>query len=489
MSTRLVSRQVRSFISVQSCSRTQPRPREARFSTYVGKQTSRNVHRRESVVSFASRPRSFHSTSPTQASKDPYEVLGVQRDATAAQIKKVYFSLARKYHPDTNPDKDAKAKFVEIQEAYDILKDDKKRAAYDQYGSASQQPGFDPNAFGRGGQSPFGAGGFGFNDFASMFGGAGGRSSRLNKEMLDELFGGFAGGARGRGHTEMFKGDDIQVQIGISFMEACKGTSRTIPITPVTDCGTCHGTGLKAGAKRTTCTSCGGTGTRIHVIDNGFQMASTCTACGGSGSAIPRGSQCGDCAGQGQVRTHKTVKVDIPAGVEDGMKIKIPNAGDVPIGGKGQPGDLTVRVSVTPSKLFRRQGINLYHDARIPLHTALLGGKVRVPTLDGEVDVRIPSGTQQGEEMVIKGRGVPSVFNSDKGDLFVTCNVTLPRSLTQRQREILQQYADDIEGRTPSHNSGEGSKERPPSASDSEGKRSGEKNANEDEERKTRATA
>ncbi|KAI0815323.1 hypothetical protein BC629DRAFT_1270079, partial [Irpex lacteus] len=386
--------------------------------------------------------RNFHASAIQSAPKDPYEVLGVKKDATAADIKKTYFALARKYHPDTNPDKSAKEKFVEIQDAYEILKDEKKRAAYDQYGSASQQPGFDPNfARGFGGS----AGGFGgFQDFASAFGG---RAGRGQADLFETLFGSAFGGGGPGAARQSTRGNDITASINISFMEACKGTSQTINITPVVNCGTCSGTGLKPGAKRSTCTSCGGSGARTFVLDSGFQMASTCPTCSGTGSTVPRGSQCGTCAGVGQLRTRKSVKVDIPAGIEDGMTMNVPEVGDAPISSKGRPGDLLVRVNVAPSKLFRRQGPNLHHDARVPLHTALLGGRVRVPTLDGEVDVRVPGGTQHGEEMVLKGRGVKSVYGADKGDLFVKFSVSLPRSLTQRQREILQQYADDVEGR------------------------------------------
>ncbi|TCD70656.1 hypothetical protein EIP91_002377 [Steccherinum ochraceum] len=382
------------------------------------------------------------------APKDPYKVLGVNKDASAADIKKTYFSalqLARKYHPDTNPDQGAKDKFVEIQEAYDLLKDDKKRAAYDQYGSAAQQPGFNPDAFANG-RNPFGAGGFNFQDFSASFGAGGRRGSQ--SQIFEELFGAFGGGRfGGAGFAENTRGHDIEVSVGISFIEACKGTSRTINVTPVVNCDTCSGSGLKPGAKRTTCATCRGTGTMAYILESGFQMATTCSTCHGTGSTVPRGSHCGTCGGNGQVRTKKSVKVDIPAGVENGMGIRVPNAGDASNSGKGQNGDLLVRVNVASSKLFRRQGVNLHHEARIPMHTALLGGRVRVPTLDGEVDVRVPAGTQQGEEMVLKSRGVPHVNGGDKGDLFVQFAVQLPRTLTKRQREILQLYADEVEGR------------------------------------------
>ncbi|TFY65273.1 hypothetical protein EVG20_g5657 [Dentipellis fragilis] len=431
MPPRISPQGVYSFISFYSCARFPGRisPNSRSVCLQVGRPQISVKHFRG--IGHAVHKRHFHASSASHAPKDPYQVLGVSRDASAADIKKVYFSLARKYHPDTNPDKNAKQKFVEIQEAYDTLKDEKKRAAYDKFGAASQQPGFDPDAFSR--SSFGGAGGFGgFQDMSGAFGGARGQS-----DLFEQLFGAFSGEG------------DIEATVGVSFMDAAKGAKRTVNIHPVANCNTCSGSGLKAGAKRSTCPSCGGSGTRTFVIDNGFQMASTCPTCSGTGTAIPHGSQCGDCAGVGKVRTRKSVQVDIPAGVEDGMTIRIPNAGNAPVTGKGPAGDLLVRVNVAASKVFRRQGANLYHEARIPVHTALLGGRVRVPTLDGEVDVRVPGGTQQGEEMVLKGRGVASVMGRDKGDLFVTFFVQLPRSLSQRQREILQQYADDVEGRSP----------------------------------------
>lgn len=189
-----------------------------------------------------------------------------------------------------------------------ILKDDKKRAAYDQYGSASQQQGFDPNA-----QNPFGGGFGGFQGFGSGFGGGAGPQA----DLFDQLFGGaFSGRGRGAGggFSQSTRGDDILASVGVSFSEACKGTIRNISVTPVVDCGTCSSTGLKKGAKRSACTTCGGSGTRTFVIDSGFQMASTCPACSGTGTTIPRGSQCGDCAGMGKVKVRKTIKVEIPAG-------------------------------------------------------------------------------------------------------------------------------------------------------------------------------
>lgn len=205
---------------------------------------------------------------------------------------------------------------------------------------------------------------------------------------------------------------------------------------------------MKKGAKKRTCQVCNGTGTRTFVIQSGFQMASTCPACGGAGQSVAAGDECGTCEGVGRIRTRKTVDVKVPPGVDDGAKIRMDGQGDVPLQGPGPAGSLYVRIGVRPSKIWRRQGSNLYFPATVPFYTAILGGKVRVPTLDGEVDVRVPAGTQVGDEMLLRGRGVPSLMRrGDKGDLLVQFEVTIPRSLSSKQREILQQFVDEVEGR------------------------------------------
>ncbi|KAJ7225860.1 DnaJ protein [Mycena pura] len=427
-----------SFLAFYACSRRQAAQGTRSFSIYRPQCRRSNLsHSRVHSVK-GTQKRALHSSTPLRAQRNPYEVLGVERDASAALIKKAYFSLARKYHPDTSTDKSAQDKFVEIQAAYDILKDDKKRQLYDQYGSTSQEPGFDPNAF-----SGFGGGNFsGFQGFNSSFG------KGEAADLFSQLFQGL--GASRSGFSASSRGSDLEASVRISFLESCKGTSRKVNITPVVDCSPCSASGLKPGSKRSTCSTCKGTGTRTFVIDSGFQMASTCNTCSGTGSTVPRNSECSHCGGVGKVRSKSTVQVDIMPGVEDGVTLRLPRRGDAPISGKGNPGDLLVRIHVTASKDFARQGNNLYHKTRIPMHVALLGGKVRVPTLDGDVDVRVPGGTQQDEEMVLKGRGVPSSHGGGgAGDLFVSFSVQLPRSLTNRQRELVQLYADDVEGRSP----------------------------------------
>lgn len=273
--------------------------------------------------------------------------------------------------------------------------------------------------------------------------------------FFEQLFNSFsgAGGSRSR----QLQGDDIQASVTTSFLEACKGTTKKVTITPIDDCSTCSATGLKSGLQRSTCSSCKGTGSRTFVLDNGFQMASTCKQCGGEGTTIPKGGECTACGGAGKIRAKRTVNVTIPVGAEDGMSLVVPGAGDSPLIGKGQKGNLFVRINVQPSTVFTRQGGNLYFQARIPFHRALLGGVIRVPTLDGEVDVRIPGGTQQGEEMVLKGRGVSYLHSSGTGDLFVRFSLQLPRTLTKRQRQLLEEYAADVEKRNPG--SGQSSKE------------------------------
>ncbi|KLT38501.1 DnaJ-domain-containing protein [Cutaneotrichosporon oleaginosum] len=370
--------------------------------------------------------RAFHASAPRAAAhKNPYDVLGVAKDASAADIKKAYYGLAKKWHPDTSKEANAAEKFHDIQGAYDILSDEKKRAAYDQYGSASTQEGFDPDMFGRGG------GGFGgFQDFGF---GRPGNAGDLFEQLFGGAFGGgqFAGGSPfggGGARARHVRGDDLETNMTVSFADACQGTKRTLTITPVVDCAPCHGSGLKPGEKKQSCPTCRGTGQQAFQVQGMF-MASTCPACNGTGSTIPRSARCGECEGVGRVKERREVEVDIPAGIEDGMKIKIPGAGDAPLSAQGPAGDLYVRVSVKPSTVFRRQGTNIYHDAKVPLQTALLGGRVRIPTLEGEVDVRVREGTQNAEEAVLKGRGVKSLYGrkGERGDLVVSWKVQIPR--------------------------------------------------------------
>ncbi|GAA5898607.1 hypothetical protein JCM8208_004712 [Rhodotorula glutinis] len=433
----------RSFSSAAAPSSTTTRSRSAQASTLNGWVTEPLARRRSAPSS----SRSFHASSARALNKNPYSVLGVKKESSANEIKKAYYGLAKRYHPDSSTEKDAKEKFVEIQEAYDVLSDDKKRADFDRFGSASTQPGFDSDAYARATSS---FGGAGFSDFfgGGMGGGPGGPGG--GADIFESLFGAFGrGGSAGGPRQTVPVGDDIEVSISVPFLDAAKGASRTIAISPVVDCHTCHGSGLREGMHKAQCGSCGGSGTRTFTIQSGFQMASTCSACGGSGSVAPPGSNCGTCAGVGKVRERRTVEVKIPPGVDDGMKIRLDGKGDAPLtsGAKsgGRNGDLFVRINVQPSKVFSRQGSNLYQNVNVPFYTAILGGRAPVQTLDRDVEVRVPQGTQPGEEMVLRGRGVKKLYKDDHGDLVVRFNVTMPRSLSPAQRRILEQFVAETD--------------------------------------------
>lgn len=378
-------------------------------------------------------------------------MLGVNKGASASEIKKAYYALAKKYHPDTNKDPTAKEKFTDAQAAYELLNDPQKKAAWDQFGAAAfdQTAGFDP---GTAGANPFAGAASGGNPFAGFAGGFGAEFS------FEDLFGAFTGARRGRGRQSPFQeeilvGENIEVQTNISFMEAAKGTTKTITITPMVQCGTCKGDGLKPGSSRQQCKRCNGTGTRVHIMQQGFQMASTCDTCGGQGVIIPRGSECSTCAGNGVVRQRKSVQVDIPGGVEDGMRLRVAGEGDAPLTGtaanpnaRSQRGDLYVFIRVAPDSRFSRNGADILYTASIPLTTAVLGGEVVVPTLDGEVKVKVATGTGTGDKIVLPGRGMRRLGTRGPpaGDLRVEFKVNMPKYLSANQRTILEMLADEL---------------------------------------------
>ncbi|KAH7035440.1 uncharacterized protein B0I36DRAFT_92645 [Microdochium trichocladiopsis] len=411
----------------------------------------------------------FHATSASYAIKDPYKALGVSKSATPAEIKKAYYGLAKKYHPDTNKDPSAKDKFGEAQSAYEILSDPKKREQYDQFGGAA----FDANGGpAPSGGNPFAGGGNPFHGFGGQAGGFGGQGGFGANFNFDDLFSAFtggrggpfggAGGGGGRGgrnpfEQEIMVGDNIDVQTSISFMEAAKGTSKTINIYPLVQCGTCAGSGLKPGTKRSECKQCGGSGAQVHFMTGGFQAASTCSACRGTGQAAPRGSECKTCAGDGVVRERKTINIDIPAGIEDGMRLRLDGEGDAPkTGQSGNPdvraarGDLYIFVKVASDPKFKRAGSDILHTANIPLTTALLGGEVTIPTLDGEVKVKVGTGTNTGDKMTLVGMGMKKVGSrrGATGDLKVEFRVAMPKYLSANQRTIVEMLADEMGDKT-----------------------------------------
>ena len=375
----------------------------------------------------------------------------MDKNAATSEIKKAYYGLAKKYHPDTNKDPIAKDRFGEAQTAYEMLSDPKKKEAWDTYGPAAFDQG-DTTSGAGGAGGPFGAGAGGFQGFSGGFGGA--------DFNFEDLFGAFTGGGRrSRGarqnpfQEEVLVGQDIEVQTNISFMEAAKGTAKDVYITPLVQCKTCSGSGLKKGYSRSSCKKCGGSGTRVHFVQAGFQMASTCDACGGQGVAIPRGGECGTCKGNGAVRERKTVSVDIPGGVEDGMRLRVSGEGDAPPTGtaanpeaRTSRGDMYVFIRVAQDSKFGRSGADVLYTASIPLTTAALGGEVRVPTLDGEVKLKVATGTTTGDKVTLGGMGMPKLGGrrGAAGDLRVEFKVAMPKYLSANQRTILEMLADEL---------------------------------------------
>ncbi|KAL5119214.1 mdj1 protein precursor [Pleosporales sp. CAS-2024a] len=393
---------------------------------------------------------------------DPYKTLGVDKNASAADIKKAYYGLAKKYHPDTNKEPTAKEKFAAAQSAYEILSDADKKKQYDSYGADAfdANGGFNPGAAGGGpGADPFGAGGFG--GFGG-FGGAGGFQDINFEDLFSQFAGGRrprqgGGGGRNAFQEEILVGDNIEVQTNISFLDAAKGVRKDIYITPLVECGTCTGSGLKKGAKRASCSSCGGTGQRVTSM-GGFHMSATCRACGGSGFAIPRGSSCSTCNGDGAVKERKTISIDIPGGVEDGMRLRVSGEGDAPLTGhamssgsvRGQKGDLYVLIRVASDAKFKRTGSDILYTATLPFTTAALGGEIKVPTLDGEVTVKVPTGSGTGDGVTLSGLGMKQLTGrrGAKGDLRVEFKVAMPKGLSVNQRTILEMLADEMGDKT-----------------------------------------
>lgn len=352
--------------------------------------------------------------------EDFYTLLGVARDADTDKIKKAYRKLAMKYHPDRNPgDEEAERKFKEVNEAYEVLKDDEKRAAFDRFGHAAFEQG------GPGGGGGFSGGG-GFGGFADIF---------------DEMFGDFGGGGGGGGGPRGGgRGSDLRYNMEITLEEAFEGKKSNIRVPTSVTCDSCTGSGAAGGAAPVTCSTCGGHG-RVRTQQGFFTVERTCPSCQGTGQVIKE--PCTSCGGQGRVHKEKTLSVTIPAGVEDGTRIRLGDEGEA--GLRGAPaGDLYIFLSVSPHRMFRRDGANIHCRAPIPMTTAALGGSIEVPTVEGKLTrISIPAGAQSGQQFRLKGKGMHILRSNARGDMFVQVAVETPVSLNARQKELLKDFEEE----------------------------------------------
>ena len=354
------------------------------------------------------------------AKRDFYDVLGVPKGSDEAALKGAYRKLAMQFHPDRNPgNADAEHKFKEINEAYDTLKDPQKRAAYDRFGHAA----FEQGGFGRAGA---GAGGFGPEFTSSM------------SDIFVVFFGDFMGGGRSRGGQQSrLRGSDLRYNLEISLEEAFLGRTVEIDVPTLVTCHTCEGSGAKPGTGMSTCKHCNGHG-KVRAAQGFFTIERTCPVCQGRGQSLE--NPCTDCGGQGRKQENRKLSVDIPKGIEDGTRIRLANEGEAGLRG-GPPGDLYIFVSVKPHDLFHRDGADLYARVPIAMTTASLGGEFEVPTLDGaRAKVKVSPGTQPGQRVRLKSKGMPVLRSKDTGDLYVQLDVETPQNLTKRQRELLEEF-------------------------------------------------
>jgi len=346
------------------------------------------------------------------AKRDYYEVLGVSKTATADEIKKSYRRLAMKYHPDRNKD-DAKSesKFKEAKEAYDVLRDSDKRAAYDRFGHDGI----------RGAGMGAGHGGFSAEGFSDIFG---------------DVFGDIFGGGSRRGGPQVFRGADLGYELRLDLENAVRGDTVTIEVPSQVTCDTCEGSGARKGTKPVQCNTCGGAG-QVRMQQGFFSIQQTCPACKGAGTIISE--PCETCHGRGRVRQTRTLSVKVPPGVDDGDRIRLSGEGEAGRNG-GPPGDLYVEIRLNPHKLFSRDGADLACEVPISFAAATLGGEVELPTLDGHVSLKVPAGTQSGKVFRLRGKGVTVVRDPRKGDLFAKVVVETPVNLTSEQKELLSKF-------------------------------------------------
>jgi molecular chaperone DnaJ len=351
------------------------------------------------------------------AKRDYYDVLGIKRGASDADIKAAFRRLAKELHPDRNPDDNtAEQKFKELNEAYEVLKDEQKRAAYDQFGHAAFE----------GGRGPGGPGGFG-PDFSSSM-----------SDIFDDLFGEFMGGRRGpRQRTTRERGADMRYNMEISLAEAFSGKQAQIRVPTSVTCETCTGSGARAGSRPTTCQTCGGAG-KVRASQGFFTIERTCPSCQGRGETID--DPCPECHGQGRVTKERTLAVSIPPGVEDGTRIRL--AGEGEAGRRGGPtGDLYIFLSIKPHEFFQRDGADIFCRVPISMTTAALGGNVDVPTVEGNrVRMPVPSGTETGKQFRLKSKGMPVLRSKVQGDMYIQVEVETPKNLSRKQRELLEEF-------------------------------------------------
>ena len=351
------------------------------------------------------------------AKRDYYDVLGVSKSASADEIKKAYRRLAMKHHPDRNKeDSDGSEKrFKEAKEAYEVLKDSQKRAAYDQLGHDGLRGG--PGGPG---------GGFSAEGFGDIFG-----------DVFGDIFG---GGRRSGGGPQVFRGADLGYELKLDLETAVAGDSVTIDVPTQVGCDTCGGSGAKKGSEPVKCSTCGGVG-QVRMQQGFFSIQQTCPACKGAGTTIS--DPCADCHGRGRVRKTRTLSVKVPAGVDDGDRIRLSGEGEAGRNG-GPSGDLYVEIRVKPHKIFEREGANISCEVPVSMATATLGGEVELPTLDGNVSLKIPAGTQSGKVFRLRGKGVTTVRDHRQGDLFAMVSVETPVNLTAKQKELLEEFDESL---------------------------------------------
>ena len=357
--------------------------------------------------------------------RDYYTVLGVNRDASDDDVKKAYRKLAMRHHPDRAPDdKGAEEKFKEAKEAYEVLSDGKKRAAYDQFGHAGVEAAAGARGFG---------GPEGFGGFSDAFG---------------DIFGEIFGAQRGGRGTGVYRGADLRYNLELSLEEAARGTEAKIRIPTMDECAACHGNGAKPGTQPKQCPSCNGRG-EVRVSQGFFSIQQTCPTCHGRGKVVA--DPCAECHGAGRIKRHKTLSVKIPAGVDQDDRVRLSGEGEAGMNG-GPPGDLYVVVNLKPHSVFQREGGDLHCEMPVSFATAALGGEIEIPTLDGHANIKIPAETQTGQVFRLRGKGIKQVRGPGHGDLFCHIAIETPVKLTARQKELLREFESINEHDPASHN-------------------------------------